>query len=133
MRKLNHIEPGTVHKAGEDYLETVLVIQKEKGMVRSVDIAQHLNISKPSVSNGVSVLSAAGYLIMDSDHFIHLTEEGRKIAERIYERHQFFSDFLVQIGVDRAIAEADACKMEHAISTESFRKVRTMCLDLLNR
>ena len=133
MRKLNHIEPGTVHKAGEDYLETVLVIQKEKGMVRSVDIAQHLNISKPSVSNGVSVLSAAGYLIMDADHFIHLTDEGRKIAERIYERHQFFSDFLVDIGVDRATAEADACKMEHAISTESFQKVRKMCLEMLNR
>ena len=124
MREITDIPPGKLHKAGEDYLEAVLVLHKKRGIVRSVDVARHLNISKPSVSNAVSILQQAGYLTMDSDHFLHLTEVGQKIAERIYERHVFFMELLIDVGVDPETAEADACKMEHAVSAESFEKLK---------
>ena len=124
MRKLSSDPVGKLHKAGEDYLETILVLQQTKGAVRSVDVARHLNFSKPSVSNAVSILQQAGYLTMDADHLLHLTEEGRRIAERIYERHCFFKALLIDIGVDPKVAEEDACRMEHAISSESFSRLK---------
>ena len=126
MRKFTDIPAGTIHKAGEDYLESILVLHRQKGMVRSVDVAQFLGYSKPSVSNAVSVLQRAGYLFIDSDRFLHLTEEGQEIAERIYERHCFFRDFLTEIGVDPKIAEEDACRMEHVISQQSFECLKAM-------
>ena len=79
-----------LHASGEDYLEAILVLHKKMGMVRSVDVARHLGVSKPSVCHAVAVLQEGGFLIMDEDHFLHLTEQGRKIAEKIYERHRFF-------------------------------------------
>ena len=83
--------PGKkLHASGEDYLEAVLVIQKKKGMVRSVDVSRHMEVSKPSVCHAVATLRDGGFLTMDKDSFLHLTVEGRKIAERIYERHRFF-------------------------------------------
>lgn len=126
MHKSADIPYGKLHKAGEDYLETILRLQNQKGAVRSVDIARQMNISKPSVSNAISVLSQAGHLTVDSDHFIHLTEEGRAHAERIYERHRFLTDFLIELGVDAKTAEEDACRMEHDISPVSFEALKEM-------
>ena len=126
MHKSAQVPYGKLHKAGEDYLETILMLQKTKGAVRSVDIARKLNISKPSVCNAISLLSQAGHLTMDEDHFIHLTEEGQKNAERVYERHRFLTDFLVAIGVDEETAEEDACRMEHDISPQSFEALKQM-------
>ena len=126
MHRSEKIPYGKLHRAGEDYLETVLRLEKSKGAVRSVDIARQMNISKPSVSNAISVLSQAGHLTVDSDHFIHLTEEGRKNAERVYERHRFLTDFLIAIGVDARTAEEDACRMEHDISPRSFEALKQM-------
>ena len=112
-----------LHASGEDYLETILILQKQCGMVRSVDVARYMSVSKPSVCRAVAVLRDGGFLEMDEDHFLYLTDEGREIAEKIYERHQFFTEQLIAAGVDPKIAEADACRMEHAISSESFSKL----------
>ena len=108
----------------EDYLKAVYVLQKELGAVRSVDVAQYLNFSKPSVSRAVANLSDAGYLYMDQHFFLHLTEKGEEIAAKTYERHCFFRDYLIEIGVDPVTAAEDACRMEHAISDTSFEKLK---------
>lgn len=112
-----------LHASGEDYLETILILQKQCGMVRSVDVARYMSVSKPSVCRAVAVLRGGGFLRVDDDHFLHLTDAGREVAEKIYERHQFFTEQLIAAGVDPKIAEADACRMEHAISSESFSKL----------
>lgn len=113
-----------IHASGEDYLEAVLVLRQKKGVVRSVDLARHMGYAKPSISHAVGVLRDGGFLTMDEDGFLHLTDVGREVAERIYERHVFLTDMLVDMGVDPKIAEEDACKMEHVISTESFAKLK---------
>ena len=113
-----------LHAFGEDYLETILVLQKKRGMVRSVDVARHMEVSKPSVCHAVAILRDGGFLRMDEDHFLHLTEVGREVAEKIYERHCFFTEQLIRAGVDPETAEADACRMEHAISGDSFDKLK---------
>ncbi len=113
-----------LHASGEDYLEAILVLQKEKGMVRSVDVARHMEVSKPSVCHAVAVLRDGGFLTMDEDHFLRLTDAGREVAEKIYERHCFFTEQLIAAGVDPRIAEADACRIEHVISTESFEHLK---------
>lgn len=113
-----------IYASGEDYLEAVLVLQKEKGMVRSVDLARHMGFSKPSISHAVGVLKNGGFLTVDEDGYLHLTEDGREGAEKIYERHQFFTEQLVAVGVDRETAERDACRIEHAISEETFQKLK---------
>lgn len=113
-----------LHASGEDYLEAVLMLQKKMGMVRSVDLARHMGYSKPSISHAVGLLRDGGLLTVDSGGFLHLTEAGREVAERIYERHQFFTKHLIAIGVDRETAEQDACRIEHAISDESFQKLK---------
>ena len=113
-----------LHASGEDYLETILVLQKKRGMVRSVDVALHMEVSKPSVCHAVATLRDGGFLMMDEDHFLHLTDVGREVAERIYERHRFFTEQLIAAGVDPKTAEADACRIEHTISQDSFEKIR---------
>ena len=113
-----------LHASGEDYLETILVLQKKLGMVRSVDVARHLEVSKPSVSHAVTTLRDGGFLTMDEDHFLHLTDVGREVAEKIYERHCFFTEQLIAAGVDPRTAEADACRIEHIISDESFLRLK---------
>ena len=113
-----------IYASGEDYLDAVLVLQKEKGMVRSVDLARHMGFSKPSISHAVGVLKNGGFLTVDEDGYLHLTEDGREVAEKIYERHQFFTEQLVAVGVDRETAERDACRIEHAISEETFQKLK---------
>ena len=113
-----------LHASGEDYLETILVLQKKRGMVRSVDVARHMEVSKPSVCHAVATLRDGGFLMMDEDHFLHLTDVGREVAEQIYEKHRFFTDRLIEAGVDPETAERDACRMEHVISQGSFERLR---------
>ena len=113
-----------IHASGEDYLETILILHREMGMVRSVDVARHMDVSKPSVCHAVAVLQEGGFLAVDGDHFLHMTEQGRIIAEKIYERHRFFTDRLIEAGVDPKTAEADACRIEHVISDETFRRLK---------
>ena len=113
-----------IHASGEDYLETVLVLQKKKGMVRSVDVARHMEVSKPSVCHAVATLRDGGFLTMDSDYFLHLTDVGREVAEQIYEKHRFFTEMLINAGVDPITAERDACRIEHVISESSFQRLK---------
>ena len=113
-----------IHASGEDYLEAVLVLQKEKGMVRSIDLAQYMDYSKPSISYAVKQLRNGGFLDVDKDGSLHLTDRGQAVAAKIYERHLFFTEQLLAAGVDRAVAEQDACQMEHAISDNAFQKLK---------
>ena len=113
-----------IRSSGEDYLETVLILQKEKGVVRSIDVARFLGVSKPSVSNAVDLLQKGGFLIKDSDYLLSLKDFGCEIAERTYEKHRFFTELLTSAGVDPALAEQDACRMEHMISQQSFERLR---------
>ena len=115
-----------LYASGEDYLEAVLVLQKERGMVRSVDVARHMDVSKPSVSHAVATLKDGGFLTMDDGFFLHLTDIGREVAEQIYEKHRFFTDRLIAAGVDPETAERDACRIEHVISEESFRRLKAV-------
>ena len=114
-----------LHASGEDYLEAILVLHKKMGMVRSVDVARHLEVTKPSVCHAVATLRDGGFLTMDEDHFLHLTDVGREVAEKIYERHCFFTErLIIAAGVDPKTAEADACRIEHIISDESFDRLK---------
>ena len=113
-----------LYASGEDYLETILVLQKKLGMVRSVDVARHMEVSKPSVCHAVATLRDGGFLTMDEDHFLHLTDVGREVAEKIYERHCFFTERLIALGVNPETAETDACRIEHVISAESFEHLK---------
>ena len=115
-----------LHASGEDYLEAILMLQKKQGMVRSVDVARHMEVSKPSVCHAVGVLRDGGFLTMDEDFFLHLTDVGREVAEKIYEKHRFFTDRLIEVGVDPETAERDACRIEHVISDESFRRLKAV-------
>lgn len=110
--------------SGEDYLEAVLMVQQKTGLARSVDVARQMGVSKPSVSHAVGLLKEGGFLTMDGDGFLHLTAIGLEVAERIYERHRFFTQHLIGAGVDPVIAEQEACRMEHTISQESFQKMK---------
>ena len=113
-----------LHKSGEDYLEAILVLQKKNGYVRSLDMAEYVGVTKPSISNATKLLREGGFLTMDGSKMIHLTEVGREVAERIYERHRILTEYLTAIGVDPEIAEEDACKIEHDISKETFEKMK---------
>ena len=110
--------------SGEDYLETILVLQKKRGMVRSVDVVRHMEVSKPSVCHAVATLRDGGFLTMDADYFLHLTNIGREVAEQIYEKHRFFTERLIAAGVAPETAERDACRIEHVISEESFKRLK---------
>lgn len=123
MEKIRHTTAS-----GEDYLEAILVLQKKLGMVRSVDVARHMGVSKASVTRATTILRKDGFLKMDREHYIYLTSAGRVTAEKIYERHQFFTNRLIAVGVEPKQAEQDACRMEHAISDESFAKLK-MAID----
>ena len=110
--------------SGEDYLEAILVLKKKLGMVRSVDVARHMEVSKPSVCHAVATLKKGGFLLIDVDHFLHLTDLGREVAEATYEKHRFFTDRLIEAGVDPETAERDACRIEHVISEETFERLK---------
>lgn len=113
-----------IHESGEMYLETILMLTKQKGYVRSVDVSEHMGYSKPSVSRAVGILREKNYLIMEPDGSLILTESGREIAEKILERHTILTQMLTDLGVDPEIAAEDACKMEHNISDVSFRAIK---------
>ena len=113
-----------LHSSGEDYLEAVLMLQQKHGMVHSIDLARHMGYSKPSISHAVGVLRDGGFLTVDPGGFLLLTDIGREVAEKIYERHQFFTQWLIGAGIDPETAEQDACRMEHCISQKSFEKIR---------
>ena len=113
-----------LHASGEDYLEAILVLHKKMGTVRSVDVARHMEVSKPSVCHAVATLRKGGFLLMDEDHFLHLTDLGREVAEATYEMHRFFTDRLIEAGVDPETAERDACRIEHVISEETFERLK---------
>ena len=108
----------------EDYLETILMLQKSKGQVRSIDIANEMNFTKPSVSVAMKNLREKGYITMDSTGYITLTEAGRQRAEDVLERHTILADLLMRIGVSKETALADACKVEHDLSEESFEAIK---------
>ncbi len=113
-----------IQESAENYLETILVISHRKGMVRSIDIVNELEFSKPSVSVAMKNLRENGYIEMDKDGYIMLLDKGREIAEKIYERHTTLSKYLVALGVDPVVAAEDACRIEHVISAESFEAIK---------
>ncbi len=106
------------------YLETIFILTEENPHVRSIDVCEHMGFSKPSVSRAVGLLKTGGYISVDSDGFISLTDIGREVAVKMYDRHRLLTDFLVGLGVDREIAATDACKIEHHISDESFEALK---------
>ena len=109
-----------IHESAENYLETILILKKRLGQVRSIDIASELSFSKPSVSVAMKNLRLNGYIDVSKDGYITLLEKGQEIAERIYERHTLFSDWLTALGVSPEVAAEDACRIEHVISDETF-------------
>ena len=113
-----------IQESGEMYLETILVLSKKNSYVRSIDVCEHMGYSKPSVSRAIGILRKAEYITVDKNGHIFLTDEGRAIAERIYERHTIFTHFLTLIGVSPEAASEDACKIEHTISDESFAAIK---------
>ena len=118
-----------IHESGEDYLEAILMIKKRSGNVRSIDVARELSFSKPSVSVAMKNLKTSNYITVDENCFINLTEAGQEIADKIYERHTFLTNWLTSLGVDPEVAAEDACKMEHAISSESFSAIKKFVAD----
>lgn len=113
-----------LNESGEMYLESILVLSKKNNMVRSVDVAEYMQLSKPAVSRAIGKLKAERYILVDADGHIALTESGREIASGIYERHIFLTRFLIKLGVDEETAKADACKMEHDISDKTFEAMK---------
>ena len=113
-----------IHESGEMYLETIHVLLKKNGAVRSIDISEHMGYSKPSVSRAVGLLKQGGYILVDKNGYIQLTESGIRVAEKIYERHTVLSRMLIALGVDEKVAAEDACRLEHAISDESFEAIK---------
>ena len=109
-----------IHESAENYLETILILKKRLGQVRSIDIASELSFSKPSVSVAMKNLRLNGYIDVSKDGYITLLEKGQEIAERIYERHTLFSDWLITLGVSPEVAAEYACRIEHVISDETF-------------
>ena len=113
-----------VHESGEMYLEAIYVLHEKSGFVRSIDVSEYLGYSKPSVSRAMGILKSGAYIHVDNDGGITLTETGLAIAHKIYERHTLLTKLLVHIGVSQETAAADACKLEHAISDESFEALK---------
>ena len=114
----------TVRESGEMYLEAILGLAKKSGYVRSIDVSEYLGYSKPSVSRAMGILREGGYILMEKDGAITLTDSGKKLAETIYERHTVLSELLIRLGVDEKTATDDACRIEHVISDESFQAIK---------
>ena len=120
-----------VHESGEMYLEAILVLTEKNGYVRSIDISEYLGYSKPSVSRAMGILRKGEYIVVDKDGGITLTDAGREIAEKIYARHTLLTKLLTHIGVSEETAASDACKLEHAISDESFEALKRYAANIL--
>ena len=112
-----------IHESAEDYLETILILKERQGMVRSIDIVREKDFSKPSVSVAMKRLRENGYIAMDAEGYLTLLPPGEEIAQRIYTRHKLLTEFLVSLGVTPEVAAADACKIEHDLSDETFEKI----------
>lgn len=113
-----------LQESAEMYLETIYLLSRQSSSVRSIDVAEHMGYSKPSVSRAVGLLKQGGYLVVDEDGFLSLTSEGSAVAEKIFERHTVLSRFFVSLGVSSEIAAEDACKIEHIISEETFSAIK---------
>ena len=113
-----------LQESGEMYLETILILSQKNSFVRSVDISEYMGYSKPSVSRAVGLLKSGEYIVIDADGHIQLTESGRAVAEKILSRHQLLTEMLTRLGVSRETAAADACKMEHIISDETYEAIK---------
>ena len=113
-----------IQESGEMYLESILVLGEKSKYVRSIDVARLMGVSKPSVSRAVGILKSAGYVCVDADGYLSLTDEGEQIARKMYERHRILTSFLVSLGVEENCASEDACKIEHRISDESFKAIK---------
>ncbi len=113
-----------IQESAENYLETIYVLRRRIGDVRSIDIANELEFSKPSVSVAMKNLKANNYIEVDAGGYITLTPSGQEIAEKVYERHTLFTDWLISLGVDKTVAEEDACRIEHVISAETFEAIK---------
>ena len=113
-----------LQESGEMYLETIYRLSQTMGTVRSIDVVEHMGYSKPSVSRAVGLLKSGGYLTVEANGALHLTEEGRAIGEKIYNRHTILTALLMRLGVDRDTAAEDACRMEHAISDATFEAIQ---------
>ena len=114
----------SLHESGQMYLETIFVLSKESKYVRAIDVGEHLGYSKPSVSRAMGILKKDGYVVVDSDGYLLLTESGRQVAESMYCRHTVISRLLACLGVDEETAAEDACRIEHVISEESFAAMK---------
>ena len=115
-----------IQKASEDYLETMLMLQESHGYIRSIDIAEHLGVTKPSVSYATKRLRENGYITMDKDGLITLTESGMSIATKMFQRHKILTDVFIKLGVDPEVAAEDACKIEHDLSQDTFDAICRM-------
>ncbi|MBQ9084174.1 MAG: metal-dependent transcriptional regulator [Clostridia bacterium] len=113
-----------LQESGEMYIETIYVLTSEKANVRSIDVSEHMGFSKPSVSRAIGLLKSGGYVNVDKDGYLSLTEAGLEVAKRMYSRHKLLSDLLISLGVPEEIATTDACKMEHHLSDESFAAIK---------
>ncbi|MDO4972720.1 MAG: metal-dependent transcriptional regulator [Eubacteriales bacterium] len=113
-----------IQKAAEDYLEAMLMMREQHGYIRSIDVAEQIGVTKPSVSYATKRLRESGYITMDPDGLITLTDKGLEIAERMYERHKLLTKLLIRLGVDPETAREDACRIEHDLSVESFDAIR---------
>ncbi len=122
-----------LQESGEMYLETIYILLKKSNDVRSLDIAEYMNFSKPSVSRAVGLLKEGEYITVDKDGYITLTDSGKEIAAKIYERHIMLTDFLIRLGVEEETAAADACKIEHDISDRSFEAIKKHVLGHFNK
>ena len=112
-----------IRKASEDYLEAMLMMKEKHGYIRSMDVAEQLGVTKPSVTYSTKRLREAGYIVMDSDSLITLTDSGMEVASRMYNRHKVLTQFLIRLGVDEQTAREDACKMEHDMSEQTFNAI----------
>ena len=113
-----------LQESGEMYLETIYILTEQRANVRSIDVCEHMGFSKPSVSRAMGLLKAGGYINVDKDGYLSLTDVGREVAIKMFDRHRLLTDFLISLGVDKDIAATDACKIEHHISDESFEALK---------
>jgi len=113
-----------LQESGEMYLETILILSRKSPAVRAIDVGEHMGFSKPSVSRALGLLREGGYVTVDADGHLALTESGREVATKIYERHNLLTELLIRLGVDPAVASEDACKLEHDISDASFEAIK---------
>lgn len=123
----------SIYESGENYLEAILILNNENGQVRAIDIAQKLDFSKPSVSRAVAILKRSGYIKVKEDGLIFLTDLGKNIAEKIYDRHCFLFKCFKFLGVQEEVAKIDACKVEHAMSEETFKKLKNFFREMLDK